>query len=116
MEIIYDNSKVEKSCKNIKEAKKLYNKEVAEKLHSTINFIENATTLMDIKNMPSYHLHQLQGDRKGTYAIDLGRRLGFRLIIIPLDENKKKWKINDDITIYNSTTIIIAEEVTNHYE
>lgn len=66
MKILYSNRKVERSCNNIKEAYKLYNKEVSEKLLSTINFIKNATTLMDIKNMPSYHLHSLQGNRKGT--------------------------------------------------
>ena len=116
MEILYDNRKVEKQCNSIKEAIKAFNKEVGEKLLSTINYVENATTLMDIKNMPSYHLHQLEGNRKGTYAIDLGRKLGYRLIIMPLDEKREKWKITDQNAVFKSTTIIVAMEVSNHYE
>ena len=116
MEIIYDNKRIKKQCESFKAAQKDLNKLVAEKLHSTINFIDNATCLMDIKNMPMYKLHALKGDRKGTYAIDLGRRLGYRLIIVPLDENKNEWTTTDENTIYKSTKIILALEVTNHYE
>ena len=116
MDIIYDNKKVEKQCTNYKEAKKKLNITVAEKLHAAITFIKNAETLMDIKNMPMYNLHSLHGDREGTYAIDLGRRLGYRLIITPLDNEKNEWTIKDENKIYKSTKIILAMEVTNHYE
>jgi len=116
MEILYDNKKLEKSCKDIKNAKRLYNLQVAEKLHSVINYLENSVTLIDVRNMPSYHLHSLEGNRKGTWAIDLGRRLGYRLIIKPLDENKKEWTIKDENQICKSTNIILVLEVTNHYE
>lgn len=116
MKIIYHNKKVEKPCENYKEAQKLYNKDVAEKLQSTINFIKNAANLMDIKKMPSFHLHALKGDRSGTYGIDLGRRLGFRLIIKPSNEDGRLEGITDENEIFKSTTIILALEVTNHYE
>ena len=116
MIIIYKNKKIEKQCKDYREAKKTYNDNVAEKLHSVINFIENSESLMDVKNMPSFHLHPLSGDRKGTYAIDLGRRLGYRLIVIPLDNEQKQWTINDVNEIYKCTSVVIAVEVTNHYE
>lgn len=116
MEIIYKKEVLEKECKNFKKAQKAYNKIVAEKLHSTITFIESATTLMDIKNMPMFKLHPLKDDRKGTYAIDLGRKIGYRLIIVPLNDNKEEWELKDINKIYNSTRIILAMEVTNHYE
>lgn len=116
MDILYDNKKLEKSCKDIKNAKKLYNVQVAEKLHGTINYLENAVSLLDVKNIPFYHLYSLEGKRKGTWAIDLGRKLGYRLIIKPLDEHKQEWEIKDENQIYKSTKIILAMEVTNHYE
>lgn len=72
--------------------------------------------LYDIHKMRIYNLHPLQGDREGQYAFDLGRRLGFRLTIIPLDEQGKEWKEKDINTIYKATKIILAWEVSNHYE
>ncbi|MEG1132726.1 MAG: type II toxin-antitoxin system RelE/ParE family toxin [Romboutsia sp.] len=116
MDIIYDNKTVEKQCTNYTAAQKKLNKQVAEKLHSAINFIDNSTCLMDIKNMPMYRLHALRGDRKGSYAIDLGKRLGYRLIIVPLDNSKNRWDTTDENKIFKSTKIILALEVTNHYE
>ena len=116
MDIIYDNKTVEKQCTDYTQAQKKLNKQVAEKLHSTINFIDNSTCLMDIKNMPMYRLHALKGDRKGSYAIDLGKRLGYRLIIVPLDNSKNRWDTTDENKIFKSTKIILALEVTNHYE
>ena len=116
MEIIYKNKKIEKECTDYSNAKKKYNQQVADKLHSTINFINNASNLLDIKSMPTYRLHALKGNRKGTYAIDLGKRLGYRLIITPLDDNHKEWDTNDENLIFKSTKVIIVLEVTNHYE
>ncbi len=116
MNILYNDKSIEKQCNDYKFAIKKFNKLVAVKLHSIINFIENADSLMDVKSIPNYRLHSLKGDRKGEYAVDLGKKLGFRLIIVPLDPNSERWDTTDETTIYNSTSIIIAMEVTNHYE
>lgn len=67
--------------------------------------------------MQIYHLHPLQGKLAGQYALDIaGRSSGYRLIIIPLDANGNKWKENDINVVYATTTVIIAMEVSNHYE
>lgn len=117
MKLIYKDKKVEKKCTDIKIAKKEFNIQVVNKLYSVINFLKSAESLRDVANMPMYHLHQLQGKRKGTYAIDLGRALGFRLIIKPLDDNEKEIENHDDINVlYRSTKIVLILEVSNHYE
>lgn len=117
MIIKYKDNKLKKNCTDFREAKKNYNSKVAEALHFTINYLENAQTLMDVKSFLPFNLHPLQGDRKGTFAIDLGgRKTGFRLIIKPLDENNNEWGEVDINTIYKSTKILILLEVTNHYE
>lgn len=116
MEIRFKNRTIEKDCTNYKAARKKYNSIVAEKLYSTLNFIENADTLLDVKNIPTYHLHQLEGNKKGIYAIDLGRKLGYRLLIIPLDDQGKEWKVKEEHKIFKSTKVIIALEVSKHYE
>lgn len=101
---------------NYKQAQKKLGKNVADKLHKTLQFIDASVCLMDIKNMITFRLHPLKGDRKGTYAIDLGKRTGFRLILIPVDQNGNRWTTENDITIYNSTDTVILMEVSKHYE
>ena len=116
IEVQYHNSKVKKLCQDYKKAKKELNVEVAEKLHSLIDVLDSADNLWDINQMRIYKLHPLHGDREGQYALDLGRRLGFRLIIIPLDENGNEWNEKDINIVYRATKIVIAWEVTNHYD
>lgn len=71
---------------------------------------------MDIKNVPIYRLHPLKGDRKGQFAIDIGRKLGWRLIIIPEDDEGNEWDITDINMVYELTNIILVWEVSKHYE
>lgn len=116
IEINYRNNRDKKVCTDFRKAKKEVGDRAADKLHSLINFIENAENLMDIKNVPTYNLHPLEGKRKGQFALDLGRRLGWRLIIIPLDDDGNKWTISDLNEIYKLTNIVLVWEVSNHYE
>lgn len=90
---------------------------IAEKLHALINLIESAENLQDIAEMQSCHLHSLQGNREGQHALDIaGRKSGYRLIIVPLDKNGNAWKVKDVNVVYRATEIIVAWEVSNHYE
>ena len=60
---------------------------------------------------------EIHGDKEGMHALDVaGRRSGYRLVIIPLDADGKEWKEKDINVIYKATEIIIAWEVSNHYE
>lgn len=59
----------------------------------------------------------LQGKREGQYALDIaGRKSGYRLLIVPVDADGNEWKEKDRNVVYNSTKVIIAWEVSNHYE
>jgi proteic killer suppression protein len=115
MKLKYHNC-CKKQCTIYSKAKKELGVIVADKLFSVLNFMESAPTLMDVKNMPMYHLHSLQGKRSGQFAIDLGRKLGWRLIIIPLDKNEVPMGANDANMIYGVTEVILVKEVSNHYE
>lgn len=116
MEVKYKTKKIEKLCKELACAKKELPKEVAEKLISHINYIEQATCFADIMNYPPFKCHKLYGDRKDDYALDIGRKLGYRIIIEPLDENNKSLKKEKDINVIkNCTKIVLVVEVTNHY-
>lgn len=116
MHIEYSKSALKKVCTDIKKARKQYGEDVSEKLFSTINFIKSASNLNDIISFPPFHFHALKGKRSGQYAIDLGRRLGYRLIVVPLDMDGS---ISDNPqNPANSIKIVcvLIEEVTNHYE
>ncbi len=59
----------------------------------------------------------LQGKREGQYALYIaGRKSGYRLLIVPVDADGNEWKEKDRNVVYNSTKVIIAWEVSNHYE
>ena len=116
MEIKYKTEKVRKLCNEFAYAKKQLPADVAEKLASHINYIKQADCFSDIINYPPFHFHKLHGDRKDEYALDVGRKLGYRIIIDPLDENEKSLKKEKDINIIkNCTKIVLVVEVTNHY-
>lgn len=118
MNIDYRTSSLKKKCTDLKEAKKTYGSKTGVKLCAIINFIENATCLQDVNSMPSYNLHPLFGDKQGYYSIYVNKtRPACRLIFLPLDDNKEKWKAKDISIIYNGTKNIFVEEVSNqHYE
>lgn len=117
IEIKYHDKTVQKMCTDLKKAKKDLPTIVAEKLHALINLLESSENLQDISEMQIYHLHPLQGKREGEFALDIaGRKSGYRLVIIPLDADGNRWEEKDINVIYKSTEIIIAWEVSNHYE
>lgn len=117
MEIVgYGNNKTRKLCSDSNQAKKVLGEIVAEKLFAALNFIESTSTLNDVACFPTYHLHQLSGDKKDLFAMDLGRKLGFRLIIKPdppLNREDDKLDFNSKCSVVKC---IIVLEVSNHYE
>lgn len=116
MELHYRNHKLDELCHDFRKAKKELGQQEAERLLALINLLESAECLYDIERMRVYHLHPLYGDRKGEYALDLGRRSGGRLIIIPLGTDGEPWKEKDAVTMYKTTKIILVWEVSKHYE
>lgn len=117
MKIQYRNKKLSIICTNYDKAKRKYNDIVAKKIIKAINFIEGANNLIDIINYPPFHFHDLKGNLCGLYSIDLGRKIGFRLIIKPLDSmgnTYSKEQVFSPIAI--EIVNISVEEVSNHYE
>ena len=101
----------------MRKAKKELNERAATDLFALLNLLESADNLQDIAAMSKYHLHPMEGDRKGQYALDIsGRKEGHRLLIVPLDEEGNEFSETDVSVVYQSTRIIITWEVTNNYE
>ena len=117
MEIKYKTTQIKNICENYGKAKKKHGEDVAEKLFSAIDFIKAAPSVIDIRNYPPFHFHSLQGDKNGQFAIDLGRRLGFRLIVKPIN-NDGTFSNNEQVYAASALEIVVLqfEEVSNHYE
>ncbi len=112
MHIEYGNKKTEEICTNLHTAKRKYPEKVAIKLMRAINFIENAESLQDVIRYGPFNFHDLKGDRKGQYAIDIdGRRGSYRIVLKPVDESS-----TDIYATAKSIKIVLVWEVSKHYE
>ena len=115
MKVLYKNKKIKDICTNEIKAIKEYGKDVANRLNAAINLLEGASNLKDILALKQYNLHLLKGNYHGVYSMYLGKTTGYRLLIIPLDENENKIKSND-MSIYTITVCVEIQEVSKHYE
>ena len=102
MQLLYNNSKVQKQCTDLKIAKKLFggNAVLATSLFARINAMQQASvTWMDF------------------FAIDVKtRRDPWRIIIQPLDENEEPYDPCNIDEIAGVVRIVEVKEVSNHYE
>lgn len=71
MQIEYKNSKIEKVCTNAYEAERKYGKEMAEKIQLRIDQISAALSVEMMMQYKIGRCHQLKGNRKEQYAMDL---------------------------------------------
>lgn len=119
MKINYTNHRVERQCTNLKEALKLFggDKRMALSLMARINAIEAADVIKDIIVMPTFHFHNLEGNMKGLFAIDVKtRRDKWRIILCPLDENEEPFNPCHIDKIASTVKIVEISEVSAHYE
>ena len=112
MQINFKNKKVEKQCRNLKEAKKKFPEKVAKKLFKLINYLDAAENLESVINSPVYHFHALKGDKSGLFAMDIDGRTSSYRLIVEFDDIEDEQVFTDSIHI----VVIIIEEVSKHYE
>lgn len=116
MHINYENSKVKKLCTNKKYALKYIDSKVYSALQFVINYIENANSMIDVINYPSFHFHDLKGPHNQDEWSMYIKRTGYRLILKPQDENNNIIKKGDVLINSKSIKIVLVTEVNNHYE
>jgi|APSaa5957512576_1039674.scaffolds.fasta_scaffold165213_1 plasmid maintenance system killer protein len=83
MKINFKSKKLKKKFETRKELEKAYGTRQAKKITQRMNELYAAESLQDIKHIPSSRLHQLSGNYKTCFAIDLVPP--YRLIIKPED-------------------------------
>ncbi len=123
MELIYASEKVKEQCTSVRKAKKLFSGDVvlSTSLLARINALEQADTLKDIIVQPTFHFHDLKnkGRRRleGYFAIDVkSRKEQWRIILQPLDEEKRPYKPCNIDQIAGVAEIVEITEVSKHYE
>lgn len=71
LRIEYKTKKLEKVCTNYSEAEKRHGREMAEKIHQRIAEINAAINVEMMLQFGIGRCHQLKGNRKDQYAVDL---------------------------------------------
>ncbi|NLK73126.1 MAG: hypothetical protein GX285_08935 [Clostridiales bacterium] len=107
MNVEFKSKKLRKQCEDPKIAQKEFGIEMANILTQRVGELIAATSLLDIRNIPSARLHKLQGDRCNEYAVDLVHP--FRLVFKPVLKRK------DDINDLKSIDSICIEEVVDYH-
>ena len=114
MKITYVNKTARESFDPSFQKKWKYPQKVKEKLLSVENFIRQASSLQDVVCYLPFHFHPLKGDRKGEWAINVGKT-GYRVTCIPCNQNGQEILNGDIIRECSSIKIIMVTEVSNHY-
>ena len=84
MEIYFKSRKLQKICSDEREGIKKLGDKCAKKIRQRLIELKAADCLADISHLPPARLHELTGDRKGTYSVDLLHP--YRLIFEAADE------------------------------
>ncbi len=95
MEVTYKSTRLEKLCTNAYAAEKKYGIQMAEKIKLRIDQISAAISVEMMLQFKVGRCHQLKGDRKDQFAVDLVHP--YRLIFE---------KLGDDIQIANIMEIV----------
>lgn len=106
--IQFRTNKLAKACSNEKEGIKKLGPECAKKLRARMSDLDAAHTLADMRNLPG-RLHELSGDRKGQFSLDL--KNPYRLLFRPLADPPPR--TDDGSLDYSQIDSIIIEEIAD---
>lgn len=81
MLISFSSKKFAKSCNGQKEAEKTYGPKLAKKLMQRLSELHAANNLFEISKLPPPRCHELMGQQKGTFSVDLEHP--YRLLFYP---------------------------------
>ena len=86
-------------------------------MHKNILLLEAMADFTEVIQFKPFHFHGLKGDKKGQYVIDVkGRTSGYRMILIPLNDEMQEISITEVFSIAKKVKIILIKEVSKHYE
>jgi len=89
MDILFKDTKIGKLCNNQAQAQRKYGKKKADNLLKILAEIRFSSNLAEFQKVrPNRHCHELKGDKKGMFAINLDEQ--YRILFAPSPEAPKK--------------------------
>lgn len=110
MEIAFKTRRLQKECNSRALLQKTYGK-LARKIEVRLSLLKNAPNLSLVPTTPPVRRHLLRGDRRETYAVDLGHP--YRLIFAPSHDTTPR-NADGGIAIEQVTAIKILEVIDYH--
>lgn len=88
MIIYFKTKKLGKKCSSKKERCSAYGHEMASKLEQRLSELQAAECLHHMSKLPAPRFHQLKGNRKGVFSVDL--KHPYRLLFIHAHDNESE--------------------------
>lgn len=109
MDIEFDTQKLERLCNDDTKLKRELGFEQAKRVRRRLDDLHAAETLAVMMTLPQARCHELKGDRKGQFSVDI--KHPYRLIFVPA--NKPVPKLPDggiDISKVTAVRIVGMED------
>lgn len=82
MEVRFRTRKLRREYEDYREAEKAYGTQVARRYVERVNIIQHALDIEELKQLPGLRCHELKGDRRGQWAVNL---TGFHRLVFTLE-------------------------------
>lgn len=105
MDVTFKNEKLARTFNSEKELGREYGPENGKKIKLRMAVMTAATCLEEVSHCPSERRHELSGNRKGQFAVDLKHPK--RLIFEP-NHNPLPWKADGGLDLKKVTAITIV--------
>lgn len=114
MTISFRVRKLQKICNSDKEMRKAFGKKMAIKLEQRLLELNAADTLADISKLPPPRCHELKGNEKGHFSVDLQHP--FRLIFAPVAHDYIDIFLEDGVFDLNKITEIEIIDIRDTHD
>lgn len=111
MHIFFKSRKLQKVCSARREMEKTFGKVMAARLGQRLAELGAAASLADMSHLPPARCHELSGDRKGQFSVDLEHP--YRLLFVPAHMPVPRSALGG-IDLQAVTAVLIIEIVDTH--
>ena len=81
MEVSFRTHKLQRLCNSEKDLRRVHGPRMAELIRECLDDLHALENLHDIKKLPHHRCHELKGDRRGVFSMDLEHP--YRLLFVP---------------------------------